>query len=158
MTAVKSTIVRSGGPRTAEGIARTRLNALKHGLASTYKRDPLLFQQTECIALAICGDQSAELFEQAIVIAEDYQFLHRINTQRMIAMEKLVGAFAASTRYDGENNKQNVDLDYQETIADLERFRRYQKRAWSRRHKAVRRFTTILAMQTDATSDNDGSL
>ena len=41
-----------------------------------------------------------------------------------------------------------------EAIGDLERLRRYEKRAWSRRNRAIREFITIQAMPPDATSEN----
>jgi hypothetical protein len=41
-----------------------------------------------------------------------------------------------------------------EAIGDLERLRRYEKRAWSRRNRAIREFITIQAMPPVATSDN----
>jgi hypothetical protein len=191
---------KSGGPRTAAGKARTRGNALKHGLASTYKHDVLLFQQTKRLAHAICsGDDNELLFEQAMLIAENELALRRINAQQLNAIERLRDPLATPLSK-GDTRRKTLrrvqkqrDLAYsefsqlknklikegkdvtsfmnarmtsankiwkyehlkdrdefeamQEAIGDLERLQRYERRAWSRRNRAIREFMALKATQ-----------
>lgn len=203
--------VSSGGPRTAEGRARTRCNALKHGLAASYKHDSLLLQQTRQTARAICSGENDELlFEQAMLIAEYDQLCRRILAQRMIIIERLRDPLTTPMIKDDEKRrlktleliqkqrdlahsefsqlktklekqgeeltsfararptKANANWKYKplkerdeyeamrEAIGDLERLRRYERRAWSRRNRAIRDFIAIKATLPDTTSEDTG--
>ena len=208
--------VRSGGPRTAEGKARSRRNALKHGLAACYKQNPLLLQQTKKLARALCKDYEDELlYEQALVVAEYDQVLRRVQALKIAMIERLRDPFATPiskgnaklatykrvakqrnyaiaaywqfrTKLTGEKLDRptiktyrsfGIDLrqvgpngaqeyeplkdrdEYEamrQAIRDLERIRRYERRAWSRRNGAIRGFIAIQA--TAVTSKDAGQL
>jgi hypothetical protein len=127
-----------GGPCTDEGKARTRLNALKHGLASCNSHDQLYFESTKKVAAAICGGQDDPLlFEQALVIAECDQLLRRIHLEQLGALERLedclVKAVAGSYAKDASR--------------DLEKFQVYERRAWSRRTRAIQTLITIKTLR-----------
>jgi len=63
---------KSSGPRTASGRGRVSRNALRHGLAAMKYLDPMLSQDIELMAKAICaGEPNPLLFEQALVMAEN---------------------------------------------------------------------------------------
>src|SRR5262245_40797412 len=81
---------KSCGPRTAVGKARISRNAMRHGLASLTHRAPLIFQETEQIAKALCGaDDNPLLFEQALIIAENLLLLRCVRLERIAAIERL---------------------------------------------------------------------
>ena len=191
----------SGGPRTAAGKARTRRNALKHGLAACYKHDPLLLQQSRQLARALCGDDDNELlFEQALIVGEYDQLLRRITAHRVVVIERLRNSLVIPMSKDHAGTRMKVfkrmkkqrDLAYskfsqlktkliaqgekvisfmnarrtkrtakwkyeplkdrdefemmREAIEDLERIRRYERRAWSLRNRAIRDFIAIKAL------------
>ena len=117
-----------GGPCTDEGKARTRLNALKHGLASCNSHDQLYFESTKKVAAAICGGQDDPLlFEQALVIAECDQLLRRIHLEQLGALERLEDCLANPVA--GSYAK--------DASRDLEKLQVYERRARSRRTRAI---------------------
>jgi hypothetical protein len=198
----------NGGPRTAAGKARTRRNALKHGLAACYKHDPLLLQQSKQLARTLCGDDDNELlFEQALIVAECDHLLRRIAAHRVVVIERLEDPLVipmskdhagtrmkvfkrvrkqrdvaysefsqlktkliaqgetvisfmnerrtkATTKWKYEPLKDRDELGMmREAIVDLERLRRYERRAWSRRNRAIRRFIAIKAQAENGPGD-----
>jgi hypothetical protein len=195
---------KSGGPRTAAGRARSRRNALRHGLAAFGGgKDPALFETVEQMAKAICGGNANPLlFEQALLIAENELWLRCIQAESIARVERLQDETAialakgdnslavAQALFDevkrahcGFKILRTVSGDKQPTIPaqvsdeipmpaweppcpkerdeyeamceaapDLDRLRRYQRRAWSRRKRAIRAFIAIKATQSKATT------
>jgi hypothetical protein len=78
------------GPSTRAGKLRASRNALRHGLFAASHRNPVLLEQIERMANAICdGDQNPLLFQQAVVIAENELLLGHIVTERVARIERL---------------------------------------------------------------------
>ena len=177
------------------------------GSAASHKHDPLLLQQSEQLARALCGDDdSALLFERALLVAEYDQLLRRIYAHRLVAVERLQDPCTAPISKDHAGTRMKMykrthkqcDIAYsefsqlktklieqgedilsfmnarktnptakwkyeplhdrdefeviREAIEDLERIRRYERRAWSRRNRAIRDFIATKATKTWAQS------
>src|SRR5262245_24030956 len=76
--------LRSTGPRTAAGRARSAQNARRHGLGSPVLSNPALSAEVEMIAQRIAGDANPELLELARRIAEaevDVIRVRRVRTE-----------------------------------------------------------------------------
>jgi hypothetical protein len=77
------------GPRTAAGKSRASRNALRHGL-TTLKRNATLLEEIKRIANLICQrEQNPQLFEQALVIAENELLLRFARAERIAVIERL---------------------------------------------------------------------
>ena len=112
----------STGPRTALGKARSRLNSLRHGLAAIPAENS---PDVERLSKAISGDDTSPLYrEHATTIAECTLMLRRVRAIRLAIVE--MGGAAHS-------------------MLDLERLDRYERRALSRRKRALRDFVEAKA-------------
>jgi hypothetical protein len=81
---------KSRGPRTASGKRRVSRNALRHGLAAMKQFDPMLPQDIELIAKAMCADDpNPLLFEQALVVAENELVLRCVRAEGVGVIERL---------------------------------------------------------------------
>jgi hypothetical protein len=92
---------KSRGPKTAQGKAQARRNALRHGLAAVALRNPMVSAQIERMARAICGTgATAAQFEHALVIAEAELQLHNVRAARVatIARRRASGLGSAGGR------------------------------------------------------------
>ena len=184
------------GPRSSAGKARASRNALRHGL-TTLKRNAILLEEIKQIANLICqGEQNPQLFEQALVIAENEQLLRFARAERIAVIERLrdekmvplakgdnrlalvkarfreasvaypelvkVRALVEETFNVGRDPefeeleepfrsawhpqppKERDEYEaMQEAMRDLGRVFRYERRAWSRRKRAIREYITI---------------
>lgn len=196
---------KSRGPRTLAGKARSSRNAFRHGLAGFSRQNPILFDQIEQMAKAIChGESNPLLFEQALLIAENELWLRCVRAEWVAVIERLRDSTAialasgdnslalakarakeSAQAYDElvkfnpefviemyggivppkrKRKKQNelpeppwnpkppIERDehdaLREAIPDLKRLLRYERRAWSRRRRAVREFIAIKACAT----------
>jgi hypothetical protein len=107
---------RSTGPKTLAGKAAVKKNALKHGLTSANVAVESEFVEHLMTSLAE-GDQS----ERARVIATATEIIMRV---RQLCDQKLLAAFTG-----GE--------PLEPALKDVARLRRYEKRAISKRRKAM---------------------
>jgi len=105
---------RSTGPRTGSGKAKSRLNALRHGLAS---QQPIASADVIALAKAICEQHRSQLcLEPAMRIAESVLTLRKIG-EITLAIVK-AGRLAESTK-------------------ELASLQRYERRALSRQKGAL---------------------
>jgi len=116
---------KSRGPNTSDGKARASRNARRHGLAAVIRTDdPVMAKQVNEIVDAICEpDDDPLLREQAAMIAENQIWLSRVGAEKVAKFQSMDAEFAG--------------------LGDLEQLLRYEKRAWSRRKKAIRAFLAI---------------
>jgi hypothetical protein len=109
--------MKSTGPRTMLGKSRSRLNALRHGLAAMPIDNHV---EVVKLAKAISGEGSSPSQEEcATTIAECIWMLRRVQEIRSAIIE--TGSAANSSK-------------------QLARLERYERRALSRRKKAIRQF------------------
>jgi hypothetical protein len=116
---------KSRGPRTVAGKSASSRNALRHGLASISYNNPAFAPRIEGIARAICPDTSnPSLFEQALIIGETTCVLGCACAERIWRMERLLDGTASPA----------VDAS----------LHRYERRALSRRNRAVQKFLEMI--------------
>jgi hypothetical protein len=120
---------RSTGPRTARGKAHVRRNALQHGLAAVVVGDPAMAAEVDRIAATLFSPEVSSLErEQALVIGEAQVTLKRVRKARTNIMERML----STPGLDAHGGASFVGLD------QLLRLERYERRALSRRKRAVR--------------------
>jgi hypothetical protein len=132
---------RSTGPRTAHGKARVRRNALRHGLAASTVKDPARSIEVDRLAAAICGKDADPMNrEQALIIAESELTLSQVCAVRVAILEQMSPTLAAQA----PDAPKPVAASTQRTtacgvyLAQLVRLDRYERRAFSRRKRAMR--------------------
>jgi hypothetical protein len=157
---------RSMGPRTARGKLRVRSNAVQHGLATTALRHPALAIDIQRMAKAICAESKNRLqFDQALSIAESELMLTKVRSTRFGSLQFLSSIaptgndpVAASSEAQARvvidaaaqdevlGAMQDGPAVFQRALAEMARYSRYERRALSRRQRAIRTFvaTSIL--------------
>ena len=126
---------KSRGP--SAGKTRSSRNARRHGLAAFNTKDRALSGQIKQLVDAICnGDDDPLLREPAVAIAEN------ASPCQLISSSAWPPAFLKA------NEQRDEYQVLHEGMRDLERLLRYEKRAWSRRNKAVRAFMAIKLTQS----------
>jgi hypothetical protein len=116
---------KSTGPRSAAGRATSRHNARRHGLATGIGSDPALRDDIEILAKLLAGGRE-NIGEFAREAAEAHLDLARIRRIR-------AGLFARMRFFDAASTEDLMALA--EQFARLER---YERRAFSRRKRALR--------------------
>jgi hypothetical protein len=159
---------KSTGPRTKTGKSRASRNAVRHGLERVDFGNPGYPAQVERLARAICPDASDPFrYEQALIIAESQMFLARVRAVRIAAIEhgspaRLLGSREGTRKFSdsataeegrekylqqGSDESAPQALDETEglsrALSDLLSLERYERRALSRRRRAIRRFDAL---------------
>ena len=116
---------KSTGPRTEAGRATSRQNARRHGLATGIGSDPALRDDIEILA-KLLADGRENIGEFAREAAEAHLDLARIRKIR-------AGLYARMRFFDAASTEDLMALA--EQFARLER---YERRAFSRRNRALR--------------------
>ena len=129
---------KSTGPRTQRGKSRASRNAWRHGWAAAKKGFSKDSVQVRCMAKAICAGHavSAPLYEQAVIIAECEALLLGLRAARAAAIQR--NRIIGSTPRPAGHQRQAVD-----SLPELVALDRYERRAFSRRKRAIRTFGAI---------------
>lgn len=142
---------RSTGPRTVAGKLRVSLNALRHGLAALGTVDPGLAGEIEHIAAAVAGLQpSAEKRRRAYAFAQAQLDLWRARTARVGLIDRAAAEQAHLRKTAGAKPGPEPDPAQREAEAieaalpQLVRLDRYERRALSRRKKAMQAVQELL--------------
>jgi len=121
---------RSTGPRTALGKAHVRRNAVRHGLAAVVVGDLDAAAEVDRVADTLYGPGACCLERaQALVIAEAQVTLKQVRRTRANIMQKML---PPTPGLDAQKSASIMGLD------QLLRLERYERRALSRRKRAVR--------------------
>jgi hypothetical protein len=168
----------STGPKSAEGKAHSRKNALQHGLSIPIITDPNWSAKVVALGAEIAaGTQKADCQELAKQVAAAQLDLVRIRSARRQLIDRTVNDpnFDAAqrkmikrillaapklpepsyTRVWNELNKQSAGderraLVLSELAGPLARLDRYERRAWSRRKGAIRTFDRAMKRKREA--------
>ena len=112
---------RSTGPRTAAGRAKAAQNSFRHGLAIGIRSDSTLQKDIESLGQQYCEDAvESGRFADALTAAEAQFAINRVRRARAVFIE------------------QNAVERPFENAEKLLQFDRYERRALSRRKKALR--------------------
>jgi hypothetical protein len=133
---------RSTGPRSTAAKMRVRRNALRHGLAAVIVNHSLAAAEVDELATAICGkDADPAKREQALLIAECEVTLRRVRAARVEMIEQI--GLLPTQGPDGPRGAHVLAVKTnQVSLESLLRLERYERRALSRRKRALRvRFT-----------------
>jgi hypothetical protein len=148
---------KSKGPRTAAGKARASRNSRKHALCTISRNNPLYAPRIEAIARAICSEATnAELWEQALIIGECTTLLACARAERIALIERLLGdprvhiadiQGAGGAELGASRGNPALRRDGHEAMGlaawDFNRLERYERRALSRRKRAIETFMLI---------------
>jgi hypothetical protein len=150
------------GPRSPAGKARVSRNALRHGLAVGVLKDPSVSAEIDRLARVLTdGNHDGALLNQARIIAEAEFDLKRIQMVKVSLLNSYLGPASLSasrpdagsvaacvqksnqTLCEGEGHEAEVQSDILGTamikiLPQLSKLHRYERRARSRRKRAVR--------------------
>jgi hypothetical protein len=113
---------KSTGPRSADGKARSRRNALRHGLSITSRANPAFQKDVMLLARAL-SLAGKDIGDAALIAADAEIDLLRIRKYRAALIEE------------SRSQAGPVNCDLENELDTLER---YERRAFSRRNKALR--------------------
>lgn len=116
---------KSTGPRSGAGRHRSRANALRHGLAVAIGSQPSFSKDIETLAKALVGDRGLPT-EFAREVAEAELDLLRVRKIRASQFNTVV------------DNPDVTPEAYAELAENLSKLERYERRAYSRRKRALR--------------------
>jgi hypothetical protein len=116
----------STGPRSELGRLRSSRNALRHGLAVAIGSDPSFSKDIETLATTLASGRGGQIVQEfARQVAEAHLDLVRI---RQLRAERLAAVFG---------NPEATLEDYSELDENLAQLERYERRAFSRRKRAL---------------------
>lgn len=146
--------LKSTGPRTRRGKARSSRNALRHGIATITSCNPTYAEEIERMATMICaGNPDPLLFEQAARIAECDVLLRCISDEKLAAIERVCDA--TTLALSRQQQRSPVQYEALEAAApDLERLFRYERRTRSRQKRATR---ALIAIKTDCAATHSAT-
>ena len=119
------------GPKTSTGKARSSRNAFKHGLSIPANRDKTLRRQIEVLAQTLAQSQAGNVFWQARTAAEAELELVRARAELEAVLTR-----AGITAERNGGPEQGTALI--QVLPELQRLERYERRAFSKRRRALR--------------------
>ena len=156
----KQNAARSTGPGTRDGKARSSRNAYRHGLAVSALQDPAISKEVERLARTIAGKRSDpyELLQARIASEAEFDLLRVRKTRAKMIDSAAAEKSNASTGIEepasplhharSQNPGVRTSPRHFEAIPrhallrallDLEKLERYERRAFSRRRRAITR-------------------
>jgi hypothetical protein len=119
------------GPKTCAGKARSSRNALKHGLSIPVNRDKTLGRRIEALARILAQSEAGNVFGHAWAAAEAQLELARARA----VLEAFLTRAGITAEWNG-GPEQGTALIH--VLPKLQRLERYERRAFSRRRRALR--------------------
>jgi hypothetical protein len=143
---------RSTGPRTAAGKARSAQNALRHGLTSRLLTSPAWSGVVADFTRAIMGSRTDD---HSRACAGEIAFAHIRVLQVRQAKRKLYASELGASG-PGASGLDTDGLGWSELVRRLASLDRHERRAWSRRKFAIRRFDALGFGQNQPSAENFG--
>jgi hypothetical protein len=130
----------STGPRTAATKARVSRNALRHGLAIPITRDPKVSAEIDQLALTLAGPAATPVTIEQAHIAVEAQFeILRVRTHRCALIDLRAAELAANHPATATGERSGSEASsIVGVLPSLEALERYERRAVSRRKRAIR--------------------
>jgi hypothetical protein len=119
------------GPKTSAGKARSSRNALKHGLSIPVNRDKTLRRRIEVLARALAQSEAENVFGLGRALAEAELEVARARA----ALEAVLTRAGITAEWNG-GPEQGAALIH--VLAELQRLESYERRALSKRRRALR--------------------
>jgi hypothetical protein len=133
----------STGPKSILGRRRSSQNARRHGLSVTLVDDPELSHQAKLLARQIAGHHEI-IGERAIRVAEAQIDLIRVRSVKLAVLHQLTdlleGEACAPTQQRPVEDLDCKLVGIDRLMKQLLGFDRYERRALSRRRKAIRSY------------------
>jgi hypothetical protein len=117
------------GPKTSAGKARSSRNALKHGLSIPVNRDKTLRRQIAVLARILAQSEAGNVFGQARAAAEAELELVRARA----VIEAVLTRAGNTAEWNGGQGAALIHV-----LPKLQRLERYERRAFSKRRRALR--------------------
>jgi hypothetical protein len=150
--------MRSTGPRTRSGKARSRANSLRHGLLSKVLVDPALVNETDQLARRVAREHGKpdDCFESR-TIAEAELIILSARAVRAQFLDITSAELAPNTAADGRRHQgsrgekvasvegRDLALAYLRSLPALSRIDKYERIALLRRQRAVRKLCSAVA-------------
>jgi hypothetical protein len=158
VAANRSNSRRSTGPRTSRGKTSASRNALRHGLATIPLPQPEVSSRIKRIAEKIVGDNAGSAqYEQAVIIAESEIMMLNVRAASVAVIKHHRDAGPTETNSSGRDQSnleevsggQHADHSWSDleamrlALPELIRLERYERRAKSRRRRAIRRLMEL---------------
>ena len=149
LAANRRNALRSSGPRSAAGKARSRANALRHGFAAVALAPAVASAEVLKLTKALAGENSSpQVFQQAVIVAKSRVQLQRMEALRSTLLERIATVSVPSTAEESETAKPGGDLEtLNEALKELQRLDRYVIRESARHDRGLR--DLIGAQQAD---------
>jgi hypothetical protein len=119
------------GPKTSAGKARSSRNALKHGLSIPVSRDKTLRRKIAVLARILAQSEAGNVFGQARAAAEAEFELARARA----VIEAVLTRAGNTAEWNGGPEQGTALIN---VLPKLQRLERYERRAFSKRKRALR--------------------
>jgi hypothetical protein len=130
---------RSTGPRTPASKARAAQNSMRHGLSVALVRAPEMSSEIGRLAVALAGSRrDPGALEQARIAAEAELELQRVRAYRKFVLDEKTTEIAPPWSVSAKANYEQTTRAVARVLPELAALERYEKRALSRRRRAMR--------------------
>ncbi len=139
VAASRRNAARSTGPKTPGGKARASHNAYKHGLAINVLSDPAISAEVDRLARSIIGKRREpyELAQARIVAEAEFDVL-RIRAMRVKMIDSAAKSSSDPSLAEEPVSEAHGVAAHLGALPQLETLERYERRAISRRGRAIR--------------------
>src|SRR6516164_2642619 len=149
----------STGPKSATGKARSSANARRHSLAVPIWSDPVLTANVVALAKHIAGvHPSPQVMAHAQQVADAQIEVVRVRRWRLDLMHQRLSLLLLEDPDDCELGDAEVSLKKALIVLDLtpqlQLLDRYERRAVSRRNRAIQSFTAVRVVEALSTANN----
>jgi hypothetical protein len=137
----------STGPKSGTGKARSSANARRHRLALPIWSDPVLTANAVALAKHIAGvHPSPKVMAHAQQVADAQMEVVRVRRWRLDLMHQRLSPLLFEVRPDAELSLKKASI-LSDLTPQLQSLDRYERRAVSRRNRAIQSFTAVSIVE-----------